>query len=62
MAEPRPLRVATALGSSRFALTVAEYLRREEDSPVKHEYVAGEVYAGIGLPAVSEPEEVAYAM
>jgi Uma2 family endonuclease len=32
-------------------MTVEEYFRFEEDSPVKHEYVAGEVYAMSGATA-----------
>jgi Uma2 family endonuclease len=32
-------------------MTVEEYFRFEEDSPIKHEYVAGEVYAMSGATA-----------
>ena len=32
------------------AMTVEEYLRFDENSPLKHEYVAGEVYAMTGVP------------
>ena len=32
-------------------MTVDEYFRFEEDSPIKHEYVAGEVYAVSGVTA-----------
>ena len=41
------MRDATALP----AMTVEEYFRFEEDSPIKHEYVAGEVYAMSGATA-----------
>src|SRR5688500_242251 len=32
-------------------MTVDEYFRFEQDSPIKHEYVAGEVYAMSGATA-----------
>jgi Uma2 family endonuclease len=34
---------------ARPTITVTEYLRLDESSPVKHEYVAGEVYAMAGV-------------
>ena len=38
-------------GSALPTMTVEEYFRYEENSPVKHEYVAGEVYAMSGATA-----------
>src|SRR3712207_5413407 len=37
--------------SPRRTMTVEEYFRFEESSPIKHEYVAGEVYAMSGVTA-----------
>jgi Uma2 family endonuclease len=37
--------------SALHTMTVEEYFRFEEDSPIKHEYVAGEVYAMSGATA-----------
>ena len=34
---------------TRWSMTVEEYLRFDESSPLKHEYVAGEVYAMSGV-------------
>ena len=34
---------------ARPAMTVEEYLRFDEGSPARHEYVAGEVYAMSGV-------------
>lgn len=38
----------TTPGRGTPALTVREYLRREEDAPVRHEYVVGELFAMTG--------------
>ena len=45
------LPVAATAGPIQAAATIEEYFRLEETSPIRHEYVSGEVYAMSGATA-----------